>query len=250
MCSGQIGIGIESSPETVIRSIQKVAHPEKVTCYIDPSLESRYSYPCQIIVDQNPGERMIKDLCCGKIRAAVRGTLPASSTLLTLKKACKVSDLERIVLLETSVGKKFFLAPVGIDEGWTITQKLSLIQRGQEIAKKFGLSDTVGILSGGRLNDVGRHQYVDRTLADAELISTLSHARHFEILIEDAIQECGLIIAPDGISGNLIFRTLVFVGNGTSHGAPVLNIKEIFVDTSRVNPDFSNALNLASAMAD
>ncbi len=86
-------------------------------------------------------------------------------------------------------------------------------------------------------------------MADAELVARITGARHYEILIEDAIAECGLIIAPDGITGNLIFRTLLFVGKGASHGAPVVNIPGIFVDTSRVNPDYSNALNLAASMS-
>ena len=40
-------------------------------------------------------------------------------------------------------------------------------------------------------------------MADAELVARLGDAVHYEILIEDAIESCGLIIAPDGISGNL-----------------------------------------------
>jgi putative methanogen marker protein 4 len=250
MRPGQVGIGVKGSPDRIIASISRLANPGQVIAYIDPTLENTVDFPCRIIVDQDPGSRMIDDLSAGKIRAAVRGTLPASSTLSVLKKTFQVSELERIVLLEIRSGRKFFLAPVGIDEGWTISQKLSLIKQGREIAEKFGLSDMVGIVSGGRLNDIGRNPVVDRSLADAELIASLSHARHYEILIEDAVQECGLIIAPDGITGNLIFRTLVFIGNGVSHGAPVLNINKIFVDTSRGNQDYSNALILASAMAE
>jgi putative methanogen marker protein 4 len=192
---------------------------------------------------------MISDLKEGIIDAAVRGTLASNTTLLALKQACQVAELERIVLLETASGKKFFLAPVGVDEGWTVKQKLSLIEKGKKIAVSYGLSETVGILSGGRLGDVGRHAVVDQSLADAELLKTLTGGRHYEIRIEDAIKECGLIIAPDGISGNLIFRTILFIGNGASHGAPVVNINKIFVDTSRVNPDYTNALILASSMA-
>ncbi|MDD1704009.1 MAG: phosphotransacetylase, partial [Methanoregula sp.] len=67
-------------------------------------------------------------------------------------------------------------------------------------------------------------------------------------LIEDAIEDCGLIIAPDGISGNLVFRTLAFLGGGISHGAPVVNISKIFVDTSRASPNYTNALWRAAAL--
>lgn len=248
MCPKVIGIGVGTDPDRVIKSILRSSHFDSVICYTDPATAQMHQFPGRIITDENPGMRLVADLESKTIDAAVRGTLPAHETLSALKKICFVNDLERIVLLESASGIKFFLAPVGIDEGWSISQKISLIKAGQKIAEKFGLSSKVGILSGGRLGDIGRHPAVDRTLADAELIAKISGAKHYEILIEDAIKDSGLIIAPDGISGNLIFRTLIFAGNGAAHGAPVVNIRPIFVDTSRVNPDYSNALNLAACL--
>jgi predicted methyltransferase MtxX (methanogen marker protein 4) len=138
---------------------------------------------------------------------------------------------------------------VGVDEGWTIPEKLDLVAKGREIARTFGLPGGGAILSGGRLGDVGRHKQVDKSLASGELVAKIASARHAEILIEDAVEDCGLIIAPDGISGNLIFRTLTFLGAGKGHGAPVVNIDKIFVDTSRASPDYTNALMLADALS-
>jgi putative methanogen marker protein 4 len=204
----------------------------------------------RIIARDAPHQALVADLMSGTIHAAVRGTLPANETLRALKEAAGVNHLERIALLETAGGRKFFLAPVGVDEGWTVAEKLELIRRGREIARRFGLPGKTGILSGGRLGDVGRHPQVDASMADAELIAKLSGSVHCEILIEDAVETCGLIIAPDGISGNLIFRTLTFLGAGHGHGAPVLNIGRIFVDTSRASPDYTNALKLAAALVD
>ena len=93
------------------------------------------------------------------------------------------------------------------------------------------------------------------TITDAlELVDRLNSegydAYHAEILIENAVNDADLIIAPDGISGNLIFRTLCLLGNGDAHGAPVLNISRIFVDTSRAGSDYANALLLAISLAD
>lgn len=243
-----IGIGVSSDPSRVADSVLRFSHPEKVVCYCSEEMADLLPSSLNIVPDIDPGRRMISDLMDGSLSAAVRGTLSSHDTLHVLKKACGITEIERIVLLQTVSGKKFFLAPVGIDEGWTVSQKVSLIRKGREILGKFGMPETVGVLSGGRLGDAGRHKIVDRTLADAELVAKLTGARHFEILIEEAIDQCSLIIAPDGISGNLIFRTLLFAGNGVSHGAPVVNIERIFIDTSRVNPDYSQALILAASM--
>jgi predicted methyltransferase MtxX (methanogen marker protein 4) len=58
---------------------------------------------------------------------------------------------------------------------------------------------------------------------------------HDEILIENAIDNnVNLIIAPDGISGNLIYRTLVHLGAGKAYGAIYMGLNKILVDTSRV----------------
>jgi predicted methyltransferase MtxX (methanogen marker protein 4) len=89
---------------------------------------------------------------------------------------------------------------------------------------------------------------VDASIAEAELVAQLGDAEHCEILIENAVETCGIIIAPDGVSGNLVFRTLTFLGGGLGHGAPVVNISRIFVDTSRASPNYANALLLAAAL--
>ena len=58
---------------------------------------------------------------------------------------------------------------------------------------------------------------------------------HDEILIEKAIDDkSNLIIAPNGISGNLIYRTLVHLGGGKAYGAIYMDIGHIIIDTSRV----------------
>jgi putative methanogen marker protein 4 len=246
----RIGIGIGNDADKVIKSARSAGAGIIITCYCRPgTVDPGYAANnLQIAENALPGQALVDDLMAGRIDAAVRGTLPANETLKALKRAAGVDHLERIALLETAHGKKFLLTPVGVDEGWTVAEKLELIQKGKTIAKKFGLPEKVGVLSGGRLGDVGRHRQVDVSMAEAELVARLSGAEHSEILIEDAVETCGLVIAPDGISGNLIFRTLVFLGAGHGHGAPVVNIGRIFVDTSRASPNYTNALLLAAAL--
>jgi len=248
-----IGIGIGENAKKVIRSAVAVAGRAAVTCYCRPGTpETDAVLPpgVRIAAHAEPHEALVADLIAGRIGAAVRGTLPANDTLRALKRAAGVDHLERIALLETADGRKFFLAPVGVDEGWTVAEKVELIHKGREIARRFGLSKNVGVLSGGRFGDAGRHRQVDASMADAEIVAKLAGAEHCQILIEEAVKTCGLIIAPDGISGNLIFRTLTLLGAGHGHGAPVLNIPVIFVDTSRASPDYTNALTLAAALLD
>lgn len=246
----RIGIGIAEDPDKVIESANRVSGKFETICYCCPGTveTGTAGNGVSIAESAHPEQALVEDLMAGRIDAAVRGTLPANATLKALKRAAGVDHLERIALLETVHGKKFMFAPVGVDEGWTVADKLELIKKGRIIARKFGLPEKVGILSGGRLGDIGRHPKVDASIADAELIAQLGDATHCEILIEDAVETCGLIIAPDGISGNLVFRTLVFLGGGNGHGAPVVNISRIFVDSSRASPNYANALLLAASL--
>jgi len=244
-----LGIGIGDDPSKVFRSVRKVKGRYHVRYYCRDGTDIPKTPNTSLKRSTAPERALIADLMSGEIGGAVRGTLHANETLRELKSQTGVDHLERIALLETATGKKFFLAPVGIDEGWTVEQKLSLIRKGQNIARSFGMNEKVGILSGGRFGDVGRHKVIDRSIADAELVARIAKIDHYEILIEEAIRECSVIIAPDGISGNLIFRTLIFLGKGRGHGAPVVNIDKIFVDTSRASPDYTNALLLAATLA-
>ncbi len=244
----RIGIGIGAETLSVFASVSRPHPGFELVCYADPGVLPSPCDGCQVRESAHPHNDLVADLANGSIDAALRGTLPANATLSALKREMGVHRLERIALLETARGGLFLLAPVGVDEGWTVEDRVELIRKGRKLMACLDLKPGIGVLSGGRWGDAGRHIRVDESLREAELVARLAGATHYEILIEDAIRECGLIIAPDGISGNLIFRTLVFLGGGRGHGAPVVNIDKIFVDTSRASPDYTDALSLAEKL--
>jgi len=243
-----VGLGATSPDEKILATIRSAGREADLILFSHPGTAGSFGEDVTVVEAEEPGAALIDALVTGRIDAAVRGTLPASTTLAALKLAAGVDHLERIALLETADGHLFLLAPVGVDEGWTVAEKVRFVERGREIARSFGLSGGVAVLSGGRLGDLGRHPFVDRTMADAELVARLTGAEHTEILIEDAARQYGMVVAPDGISGNLIFRTLTFLGAGAGHGAPVVNIDKIFVDTSRASADYTNAIFLAKSL--
>ena len=245
----RIGIGIDRDAEKVINSLAKVPETEIITLFSKKEIHGPET-SFDIIVSENAEEELVKALYEDRIDGAVRGTLPANTVMKLLKRNENTESLKRIALLETQLGVRFLLAPVGVDEGWTTEEKEEFVAYAKGIASALGMNERAAILSGGRLGDIGRHPVVDRTIMDAEAVAEKTGSDHMEILIEDAIEDHGIIIAPDGISGNLIFRTLALLGGGRAHGAPVANLSRIFVDTSRASSDYSNAVFLASALAD
>ncbi|MDI6902274.1 MAG: methanogenesis marker protein Mmp4/MtxX [Methanocellales archaeon] len=201
----------------------------------------------------HPEEVLIQLLDKGEVDAVVRGSLCANKTLKAIRDILCPQKILRVALLATSE-KMFFLAPVGIDEGCSVEDKIDLGFLGADLIRRFGVEPEIGILSGGRFSDMGRDPRVDKSLQNGEVVASALKAkglsaRHHGILIEDAIKECNYIIAPDGISGNLIFRSLCFLGDGEAIGAPLVGMEEVFVDTSRAGHSYDKAICLASSLS-
>ncbi len=202
------------------------------------------------VVLTESGNELMDLLLKGEVDAAIRGSLDASGIMGRLHE--KYPEMNRASIIE--VNKHIFLlAPVGIDEGDTLEHKLKIVGQGAEFLKKMGLKPKIGILSGGRPQDRGRSPKIDVSLDEAEEITRIIMdkypVKHYFILIEDALADgVNLILAPDGICGNLIFRSLVLVGSGKSFGAVTLGIDEIFIDTSRSQnkEGYLRALELAA----
>ncbi|MFW9938139.1 MAG: phosphate acyltransferase, partial [Candidatus Thorarchaeota archaeon] len=159
---------------------------------------------------------------------------------------------------ETVKGYQFFFGPVGIDECTDIEKKIIFIEKALKQFKNLKLTPKISILSGGRLGDIGRNNHVDNTINIAKEIVDFFKDKyknleinHNEILIENAIRNnANLIIAPDGISGNLIYRTLVHLGGGKAYGAIYMGLDHVIIDTSRVGSqsEIYGALIIAQAL--
>lgn len=206
------------------------------------------------VVSDTPDVALIRLLKEGKVDGVVRGSLGANSTLRSLKRIMGLKKILRVSLLKTPAGRFFFFAPVGVDEGWTVPDKVELGEAGVSLIRRFGVEPRVGVLSGGRLDDRGRSPIVDKTMDDAEAVAGALRdkgidARHATILFEDAVNEYEYILAPDGICGNLMFRALCLVGCGEGYGAPLVGTDIVYVDTSRAGSGYENAICMASALS-
>ena len=251
----KVAIGIRNPTEKILMSAKAAQDAGYAEVVLVGSKQEIEAIGTDLeIVDTDDPEKTIGDvLASGYVDAAVRGTARASGALSHLKEVLGMKKLHRLALLLDNYGNPFFLAPVGIDEGADNEDKIEFIRLGTEYIRRFGIEPVVGILSGGRVGDIGRDEWVDRTISNAEFVTARAQesgiaVNNYNILIEDAIKEANFILAPDGISGNLIFRTLVFLGGGDGIGAPVLMDDYVFVDTSRVGGHYTKAIMLASAL--
>jgi len=193
------------------------------------------------------------------IDAIIRGSLSSNKFLGNLRKFLNVQKINRLALLETAEGHQFFYGPVGIDECNNLADKLEFIEHALKEFELLNIKPNISILSGGRLSDIGRNDKIDNSIRDAEKIVEIMKTKypglsikHNEILIEDAVMnKSNLILAPEGISGNLIYRTLVHLGGGKAYGAIYMGLKKAIIDTSRVGEisEIQGALLLALALS-
>ncbi len=206
-----------------------------------------------------PYENIFQFLRDKKINAIVRGSLNSNKFLQNLKQFLNVREVNRLALLETVNGHQFYYGPVGIDECNNFKKKVIFVKNAIIELKSLSIIPNISILSGGRKDDLGRDSKVDESIKIAsKVVKSIKEEnpdlliRHDEIMIESAIEKrSNLIIAPDGIAGNLIYRTLVHLGGGKAYGAIYMGLDQTIVDTSRVGEysEIYGALLLALALS-
>ena len=196
-----------------------------------------------------------------EIDAVIRGSLKASKVIKSIKEFKSDKTINRTTYINTeddesfSKDYEFLLAPVGIDEGKNIEEKVILAIQAANFIQYLGKKPKIAILAEGRKDDLGRSERIDESLLSSEeltnrLIKTFKELDNFDndsdeisknysiknyyILLEQAIEDgYNIILANDGIFGNIMFRTLVLLDKWPSYGAVTLGIEEIFIDTSR-----------------
>lgn len=230
--------------------------PKAISQILNESTTSEFNF--ELIESSEPEEDIINYLIENTINAVIRGNLSSSKFLMQLKHRLNISEVNRLALLESYDGNQFFFGPVGIDECNDYQKKINFIENAITLFQSLDIEPRISILSGGRLSDTGRDVYVDKTINMAkQLITHLKekypklNIRHDEILIETSLKnKSNLIIAPDGISGNLTYRTLVHLGGGKAYGAIYMGLDSTIIDTSRVGKisEIEGALILSLAL--
>ncbi|RLF23151.1 MAG: hypothetical protein DRJ68_00410 [Thermoprotei archaeon] len=258
-----IGIGLEREdyPEKVCRDVQRAVESGVAEVRVVGDKEAierarRVYSDINAVTSRYPETELVNMLVNGEVDAVVRGTLSARKVIAELKRAYTLERLHRIGMLETYSHEAFFFAPVGIDEGNDLHDKVKLVEGGLRLHRALGLTPIVAVLSGGRIEDYGRSSEVDEMMDQAEeLVKQVRErfgveAYHQGILIEDAVKRATLIIAPNGIVGNIVFRVLTLIGGGGAFGAPVVDLlPRVFVDVSRAMSNYFDSIALSAALA-
>lgn len=189
------------------------------------------------IVQIDSDDDLVEAILNKDIDAVIRGSLPASGVMKQLKK--HYPDISRATYVNGQ-NHEFLLTPVGIDEGNSLDEKMKIALNCGEFLKKQSKDPKIAILADGRKGDYGRSEKISKSIEDSEKLTQMIaentdfEVKNYYILIEKALKDnCNVIIAPDGIIGNIIFRTLILINSWPSCGAVTFGIDGIYIDTSR-----------------
>ena len=208
----------------------------------------------RVVVYREPQD-LVEALTDGTVNAAVRGTLSAHDVLPPLLRSTGVPSARRAALLVIEGNQGVMLAPVGIDEGLDLEERWELLLGSSLIMSSIGITPRVRVMSKGRPEDTDRGEDIALAQAECDTLRSRALAEGIEaecvgILVEQAMSSGNVVIAPDGVSGNLIFRSLHYVARMQSWGAIALALlPRVFVDTSRDKADLTGAVRLARALA-
>ncbi len=226
-------------------------HPERILLsivFFDVIVQLTTSKPIEDFIKDTKLTKWIRQF------SGVRGAISAARFIRFLKiiltslrtDMYDVLRISRIALLETADNLQFMFSPVGIDEATNFEKKKYIATNAALLLTELKIEPKLSIMSGGRLGDIGRNKNVDATLKTAELLKsyfekespTKYNVSNDQILIESAVQNSNFLLAPDGVSGNYIYRTLVFLGGGKAYGALYSSVyfkhQKVLIDTSRV----------------
>jgi len=202
----------------------------------------------------DPALRMMEDLYSGDINCAVRGSISSRDILNAIKIVYKVRDPGRSLFFDIA-GDHLFLSPVGIDELKAPEDKIDNIIKVATVTEKMGKTPRILVLGPGRVGDEDRDSKIADGMRQArKILQSIKNrgmdAEGGDICIERLrYQDFTHVVAPDGVSGNLIFRTSVFLFNAQAYGAPALNLPDVYVDTSREKRDAFRAMIMAHFLA-
>ena len=205
---------------------------------------------CPLRVYREPAE-LLDAIDGGVIHAGVRGSLSSAEFLAELSRRHPQSRVRRIALVTRPGGEPFLLGPVGIDEGGTMESMRALTADMRDFCALLGWRPRIGVLSAGRPEDRNRSPEIARSIELGERAASEPDVCHFNIMVEEALGWANCVIAPDGVTGNLIYRTLAHLGGGVSYGALYFPRELKLADTSRNGKleEYIGAVALANMLA-
>ncbi|MDE2218181.1 MAG: hypothetical protein KGJ58_01845 [Patescibacteria group bacterium] len=250
----KIGFGLKEPNKEILKSLVKSKKYAEIVLVGPNAIENVEGF--QKIISEEPEKELAKTLFNGEVEGIVRGTIDdfktfeAYSALVGQEKAKEIIEL---ALMEDFYGRQFFISNGSNPHGWTVEEKIKDCEGVIGFMEaELGIKPKIGLITGIRhetyerkkgLKD-GVQKTLNQTYDDANSVVEYFtkkniEAKNYAIEIETALKDdCNIIVPPNGMVGNQIFRTLVLVGGGKLLTGSRANLPHPYEDNSRSETDF------------
>ncbi|MFH1159865.1 MAG: hypothetical protein V1733_02835 [bacterium] len=246
----RIGIGIINPDEAILNSLCRAQEFCEVIAF------GQEVNPIKSIPTETPEESMVAALKSGDIDAIVRGQASATAlrTMIVDHFHYRPEEIKDLALVKDNLGRIFIPCAISNAQGWTIDQKIELIREAIELLRLLNLPLKVGVTSGARPEAMGKNQQIDQTHMDAETIVSMLRKdfpiKHYYVEIEKAIaDQCTILVFANGMVGNHVLRSLVFLGQVKIYGGIISGIDQLVIESFRNASGFYDYLEFANALA-
>lgn len=189
----------------------------------------------------------------GKVDAIVRGQVKYGEFEKMFKaKYGYAMEQGHVGLMQDFFGRQWFCTSTDpFDRSEVPEYKLDLIERSVHYMGLYGIKAKVGILAGDFTFDRGENTWIDQTIHNAEYVVKVLADEGYDIknyahLIDQAVDECNLIIFINGSQGNFIYRTMYQFGGGLEMAWAVF-VPEAYIETSRYHAKYDTHIVFANA---
>ncbi len=250
----KIGFGLNEPDREILESLERTAVYADIVLVGPKKIESIEGF--EKVISENPEGKIAEMLVDGEVEGIIRGTIDDFKTYEAYQNLVgkdKTKSMIELALLEEPRGKQFYLSAGSNPIGWTKEEKISCCEHIVKFMKEeMRIEPKIGCVTGVRHETYQREKaqkegvqgILNQTYEDAEcLVDYFKEkgidAENYAIEIETAIEDgCNIIVPPNGMTGNQIFRTLCLVGGGRLLTASRGNLPHVYEDNSRNEKDF------------
>ncbi len=251
----RVGIGILRDSKEVRDSLKKAAKHTDILVVGKNKIPGFETVALGEVAETDYAKALIKLLEEGKVDAIVRAQLKYGEFEKTFKaKYGYASDNGMIGLMEDIFGRQwFYLSADPFDKSEVPEHKIDLIEKSVHYMSLYGIKAKVGILAGDFTYDRGETTWIDQTIHNAEYVVKVLKDEGYDIknyahLINEAVDDCNLIVFINGSQGNFVYRSLYQFGGALEMGAHVF-VPEAYIEASRYHFKYDTHIIMANAEA-
>ena len=250
----KIAFGLKELNKEILKSLEKSKKYASIIL-VGPKNISRIK-GFEKALSQNPEQKLAEMLFNREVDGIVRGTIDDFKTFEAYESLIGKTKAKKMIilgLLEDFYGRQFFVSEGSNPYGWAKQEKTKACEGIIKFMKEeLEIKPKIGFITGVRHETYRRKKnikkwpqsYLNQTYKDAEYCvryfkKKKVQARNYAIEIETAVEDgCNIIVPPNGLVANQIFRTLILIGGGKILTASRTNLPHPYEDNSRSETDF------------